>query len=320
MQLSDDPLDMSTAAPSLRASLLVVDDQPINIKVVHQIFNGIHQVLMATSGEQAIELCLKSPPDLILLDVAMPGIDGLETCRRLKQLEATRDIPIIFVTGGQHAEDENVCWEVGGVDFVSKPINALTLRNRVRAHLQLKQQADMLRELAFQDGLTSVANRRYFDERYGTELRRAKRGATPLSLVMIDVDNFKRYNDHYGHQSGDECLRAVALALKKQLNRPADLLARYGGEEFVCILPETDIGGASQTAERLRLAVEQLALPHAASDSSKVVTVSVGVASITAVADDAALSLLTLADQQLYLAKHGGRNRISSQSFEDIKR
>lgn len=318
--MTDDHFDTSTAAPSLRASLLVVDDQPINIKVVHQIFNGIHQVLMATSGGQAIELCLKSPPDLILLDVVMPGIDGLETCRRLKQLEATRDIPVIFVTGGQQAEDENVCWEAGGGDFVSKPINALTLRNRVRAHLQLKQQADMLRELAFRDGLTSVANRRYFDERYETELRRAKRGSTPLSLVMIDVDNFKRYNDHYGHQSGDDCLRAVALALKKQLNRPADILARYGGEEFVCILPETDIGGASQTAERLRLAVEQLALPHAASDSSKVVTVSVGVASITAVADDAALSLLTLADQQLYLSKHGGRNRISSQSFENIGR
>lgn len=318
--MTDDHFDTSTAAPSLRASLLVVDDQPINIKVVHQIFNGIHQVLMATSGDQAIELCLKSPPDLILLDVVMPGIDGLETCRRLKQVETTRDIPVIFVTGGQHAEDENLCWEAGGVDFVSKPINALTLRNRVRAHLQLKQQADMLRELAFRDGLTSVANRRYFDERYETELRRAKRGATPLSLVMIDVDNFKRYNDHYGHQSGDDCLRAVALALKKQLNRPADLLARYGGEEFVCILPETDIGGASQTAERLRLAVEQLAIPHAASNSGNVVTVSIGVASITAVADDAALSLLTLADQQLYLSKHGGRNRISSQSFEDTGR
>ncbi len=320
MQLTDDHFDTSTSSSSPRASVLVVDDQPINIKVVHQIFNGIHRVLMATSGEQAIELCLKSPPDLILLDVVMPGIDGLETCRRLKQIEATRDIPVIFVTGGQHAEDENVCWEAGGVDFVTKPINALTLQNRVRAHLQLKQQADMLRELAFRDGLTSVANRRYFDERYQTEISRAKRGVTPLSLVMIDVDNFKRYNDHYGHQIGDECLRAVALALKNQLNRPADLLARYGGEEFVCILPDTDIGGASQTAERLRLAVEQLALPHAASDSSKVVTVSVGVASLTAVADDAALSLLMLADQQLYLAKHGGRNRISSQSFEDKKR
>lgn len=318
--MTDDHFDTSTKAPSLRARVLVVDDQPINIKVVHQIFNGIHQVLMATSGQQAIELCLKSPPDLILLDVVMPGIDGLETCRRLKQLEATRDIPVIFVTGGQHAEDENLCWEAGGVDFVSKPINTLTLRNRVRAHLQLKQQADMLRELAFRDGLTSVANRRYFDERYETELRRAKRGATPLSLVMIDVDNFKRYNDHYGHQSGDDCLRAVASALKKQLNRPSDLLARYGGEEFVCILSETDIDGASQTAERLRLAVEQLAMPHAASDSGKVVTVSVGVASITSVADDSALSLLTLADQQLYLSKRSGRNRISSQSLEDIGR
>lgn len=320
MPLSDDPFDTSTAPPSLPASLLVVDDQPTNIMVVHQIFNGIYQVLMATSGEQAIELCLKSPPDLILLDVVMPGIDGLETCRRLKQLEATRDIPVIFVTGGQHAEDENDCWDAGGVDFVSKPINALTLRNRARAHLQLKQQADLLRELAFRDGLTSVANRRYFDERYKTELRRAQRGAKPLSLAMIDVDNFKRYNDHYGHQSGDDCLRAVALALKNQLHRPADLLARYGGEEFVCILPDTDIGGASQTAERLRWAVEQLALPHAASDTSKVVTVSVGVASIDAVADDAELSLLTLADQQLYLSKHGGRNRVSSQSFVGIKR
>lgn len=315
MRVIDDPADTGTAASPQRARLLVVDDQPINIQAVHQIFKGTHQILMATSGEQALELCLKSPPDLILLDVVMPGIGGLETCRRLKQQEATRDIPVIFVTGGQHADDENVCWEAGGVDFVSKPINALTLRSRVRVHLQLKQQADILRELAFRDGLTAVANRRYFDERYHIESRRAQRGAAPLSLLMIDVDHFKRFNDHYGHQAGDDCLRAVACALKQQLHRPADLLARYGGEEFVCLLPETDIDGASQTAERLRMAVEQLALPHAASDTSAVVTVSVGVASIGAMAHDAAADLLTLADQQLYLSKHGGRNRISSQTF-----
>ncbi len=311
MTSSELAIDIPPVAAPRRPRLLVVDDQAANIHAVHQIFAGTYQVLMATSGEQAIALCMKSPPDLILLDVAMPGIDGLETCRRLKHMEATRDIPVIFVTGGSRADEENVCWEAGGIDFISKPINPLTLKNRVRAHLQLKQQADTLREMAFRDGLTGVFNRRYFDERYQTEWRRAQRSGGPLSLIMIDVDHFKRYNDHYGHQAGDDCLRAVASALNGELNRPADLLARYGGEEFVCILPETGIEGARLEAERMRQAVEQLALPHAGVETGARVTVSVGVACIAGIADEAPALLLSWADQQLYRAKQSGRNRVS---------
>lgn len=299
----------SQNAGQQRSCLLVVDDQPVNIQAVHQIFAGVYQILMATSGEQAIELCLRSMPDLILLDVVMPGIDGLETCRRLKQLDATRDIPVIFVTGGQRADEENMCWDAGGVDFISKPINPLTLRNRVRAHLQLKQQTDTLRALAFRDGLTGVANRRHFDDVYQKEWRRAQRSGEPLSIVMIDVDHFKRYNDRHGHQSGDDCLRSVAAAIAAALNRPADLLARYGGEEFVCILPDTGIDGAAGKAENLRLAVEQLAIAHGDSDTGAIVTISLGVATVMHAAGQEK-QLLDLADQQLYRAKQAGRNRV----------
>ncbi len=314
--MTPSPLNDETA-PAIephRACLLVVDDQPANIQAVYQIFSGQHQVLMATNGEQALTLCLKTPPDLILLDVVMPGMDGLETCRRLKALDITRNIPVIFVTGGSRVEEENECWEVGAIDFVSKPINPATLRNRVRAHLILKQQTDLLRLMAFRDGLTGVSNRRYFDDRYNVEWRRAQRAGSALSVIMIDVDHFKLYNDHYGHAEGDKCLRMVASELNAQLNRPADLLARYGGEEFVCILPDTDLNGARITAERMRLSVEKIALPHAASLTSSCVTISIGIATMEdKVSEDLAPVLVDKADEQLYIAKRSGRNRISSE-------
>lgn len=297
-----------------RARLLVVDDQPANIQAVYQIFSGQHQVLVATSGEQALTLCLKTPPDLILLDVVMPGMDGLETCRRLKALDTTRNIPVIFVTGGSRVEEENECWEVGAIDFVSKPINPATLRNRVRAHLMLKQQTDLLRLMAFRDGLTGVSNRRYFDERYNVEWRRAERSGGALSVIMIDVDHFKLYNDHYGHAEGDKCLQVLASELDAQLNRPADLLARYGGEEFVCILPDTDSNGARITAERMRMSVEKMALPHAASLTSSHVTISMGIATMEGkVSEEVAAIIVGKADEQLYIAKRSGRNRICSE-------
>lgn len=314
MEVSTPTEQIASPAEPERARLLVVDDQPANIQAVYQIFSGQHQVLMATSGEQALTLCLKTPPDLILLDVVMPGMDGLETCRRLKSTDATRSIPVIFVTGGSRVEEENECWDAGAIDFVSKPINPATLRNRVRAHLMLKQQTDLLRLMAFRDGLTGVSNRRYFDDRYNVEWRRAQRAGAALSVIMIDVDHFKLYNDHYGHAEGDKCLRMVASVLDAQLNRPADMLARYGGEEFVCILPDTDSNGAKITAERMRMAVEQVALVHAASLTSSWVTISIGVATMEGkVSEDVAAILVGKADEQLYIAKRTGRNRISSE-------
>ncbi|MES2299961.1 MAG: diguanylate cyclase [Pseudomonadota bacterium] len=292
-----------------RGKVLVVDDQPLNIRLLHQILAREHDVFMATSGEQALDFCQKTPPDLVLLDVVMPGMDGLTLCRHLKQLLDTAAIPVIFVTAGTNAEEENACWEAGGVDFVNKPVNPLTLRNRVNAHLQLKFNSDALRAMALMDGLTGVANRRFFDETLAMEWRRAMRSGSHLALVMLDVDFFKRYNDRYGHQAGDECLKLVAGALKANLNRPSDLLARYGGEEFACLLPETDGEGALRTAERLEAVVRALGIAHLGSDLTDVVTISLGAAVMLPTAESASAALIGQADAQLYRAKGLGRGR-----------
>jgi diguanylate cyclase (GGDEF)-like protein len=298
----------------LRPRLLIVDDQPINIQALYQVFQADHEVFMATSGEQALDFCRRDPPDLILLDVMMPEMDGLEVCRRLKAESATADIPVIFVTAQEDPADETRALEAGGVDFIVKPVNRAVVRARVRTHLTLKAQADLLRSLAFIDGLTGVANRRRFDESLQAEWRHCRRGAGPLTLIMIDIDHFKRYNDQYGHQAGDACLQQVAAAIKQCLGRSHDLVARYGGEEFVCLLPDCNPAGAARKAEVLRQAVAALGIPHETSSVAATVTVSLGVATCMPDANATADQLLAAADAALYAAKTGGRNRVCETS------
>ncbi|MDP3439897.1 MAG: diguanylate cyclase, partial [Azonexus sp.] len=246
-----------------RPRLLVVDDQPINIQTLYQIFHADHEVFVATGGAQALAFCRDNPPpDLILLDVVMPDMDGIEVCRRLNADPALADIPVIFITACSEPADETGALEAGGVDFIAKPVNPAVVRARVKTHLTLKAQADLLRSLVFVDGLTGVANRRRFDETLQIEWRRCRRSDAPLTLLMIDIDHFKRYNDHYGHQTGDACLQKIAATLKACLKRAHDLVARYGGEEFVAILPATDLPGAYAIAERMRKAVEALNIPN----------------------------------------------------------
>lgn len=289
--------------------VLIVDDQPINIQALYRIFAPDHRVLMATSGDKALALCKEDPPDVILLDVVMPTMGGHEVCTRLKADPATRDIPVIFVTSHTDAAEETRGLELGAVDFIAKPVNPAVVRARVKTHLTLKAQSDLLRQLVFIDGLTGVANRRCFDERLGTEWRRAARNAAPLALLMLDVDYFKRYNDRYGHQVGDECLRRVAGAVKDCLLRPADLAARYGGEEFAFILPGTEFEGAMALAAGMEQRVRGLQIEHSDSDTAKVVTVSLGVSMCLPWPEGDPASLLALADAQLYRAKHSGRGR-----------
>jgi diguanylate cyclase (GGDEF)-like protein len=320
----DDSLTATVPFPTLavdgaerKPRLLVVDDQAINVQALYQAFAADHQVLMATHGEQALQVCRSKQPDLVLLDVMMPGLDGYEVCARLKSEDLTRDIPVIFVTAHHDEEAETRGLDVGAVDFISKPINPRIVRARVKTHLTLKRQSDLLRQWVYIDGLTGVRNRRYFDEHLLQEWSRAMRQDTPLSLALIDVDHFKRYNDHYGHGAGDDCLRRVADALRGVLKRPTDLLARYGGEEFVVLLPDTHAAGAAVLGEQLVASVHQAAIAHAQSAVSPWVTVSVGVctkpkglpASLTTLS---AADLLKAADEQLYAAKTGGRNQLKS--------
>lgn len=309
MLYDDTPIaKLLDGAPS-KPKLLVVDDQPINIQVMHQIFVADFQVFMATSGAQALALCKDNPPDLVLLDIVMPGMDGFEVCAQLKADAATRNIPVIFVTAHTDAAQETRGLEVGAVDFISKPVNPAVVRARVKTHLTLKLQSDVMRKLVFLDGLTGVFNRRYFDQQLAMEMARAVRNQSPLSLIMLDVDFFKRFNDHYGHQAGDDCLRQIAATLKATLRRPADLVARYGGEEFACILPETDFNDAMAIAHDLEQQVRRQAIPHADSEAAAVVTISLGVAGRHAGTPADAGALLAAADTQLYKAKNAGRGR-----------
>jgi diguanylate cyclase (GGDEF)-like protein len=296
-----------------RPRLLIVDDQPINIQTLYQVFSADHQVFMATSGAQALVLCESKLPDLVLLDVEMPDMDGYEVCSRLKANPVTRDIPVIFITGHSDEAAETHGLDVGAVDFISKPINPKIVRARVKNHLTLKAQSDLLRDWVYIDGLTGVKNRRYFDEHINAEWGRALRNHSLLSVIMLDVDFFKRYNDCYGHLSGDDCLRQVANVFNRRIHRSVDFVARYGGEEFVCLLPDTNFEGAMQLAEQLRQDVFALQIPHIASLLTPFVTVSLGVSTKPETIDGTSDALLMLADAQLYQAKEQGRNRVCGQ-------
>lgn len=298
-----------------RPRLLVVDDQPINIQTLYQVFHADHEVFVATSGEQALAFCRGNPlPDLILLDVVMPGLDGLAVCQQLKADPVLANIPVIFVTACMDPADETRALEAGGVDFITKPVNPMVVRARVKTHLTLKAQGDFLRSLVFIDGLTGVANRRRFDEALLSEWRQCQRAGTPLALLMIDIDHFKRYNDHYGHPTGDACLQQVAAVLKAAMQRACDLVARYGGEEFVCLLPGCDQAPALAKAQALQAALAAQGIAHEASPTAAWVTLSIGVAVAQPQAGGSPAALVAAADAALYSAKHRGRNCISAHS------
>jgi diguanylate cyclase (GGDEF)-like protein len=287
--------------------VLVVDDQPVNIQVIYQILATEYQVFMATSGSQALVFCQKTPPDLILLDIAMPQMDGLETCRQLKAQPQLADIPVIFVTSLEQQAEENQCWQVGGSDFILKPVNHVTLKNRVRAQITLTSQNQYLKQLAFIDGLTNLWNRRFADDYLARQLSLSQRQQHELTLMMIDIDFFKQYNDHFGHLPGDDCLKSVCRLLASCLKRPSDVLARFGGEEFICILPGSRWQDAVLLGQTMVQAVADGGLPHPLSPY-RFVTVSIGLAS-TGLTLMQASELIAAADKALYQAKHQGRHR-----------
>jgi diguanylate cyclase (GGDEF)-like protein len=293
--------------PNARRRVLIVDDQPANVHTLAEVLREEYELFFATSGERALELAANGGLDLVLLDVVMPGLDGFEVCRRLSLDERTCAVPVIFVTARGEVGDETRGFDVGGVDYITKPISPPVVRARVRTHIELKEARDRLERLASLDGLTGIANRRRFDGRLDEEWRRALRAGHWLSLALVDVDYFKRYNDHYGHGRGDECLRAVARALAAVCRRPADLVARYGGEEFALILPQTDPAGACEIVAACLGQVRALALEHAGSDCDTHVTVSVGAVSLVPGDPHGASPSLELADKMLYEAKAGGR-------------
>lgn len=297
-----------------RPKLLIVDDQPINIRLLNDLFREDCRVLIATSGREAVKLCLKYLPDLVLLDIVMPDMDGYEVLASLRADELTQSIPVIFVTAQNDDADEERGLQAGAIDFISKPIRPAIVRARVNSHLLLKKQSDMLKHIALRDGLTGIPNRRRFEERAPAEWRHCARDRTPLSIAMIDVDFFKRYNDRYGHQMGDTCLKRVASTLAALIRRPDDMVARYGGEEFVCLLPNTDEAGAAHLAQQLLDAVRALALEHLDGGADHCVTVSIGVATAYPYRGGGLQELIANADRQLYQAKRLGRAQVVAAS------
>ena len=293
-----------------RATILLVDDVPANLSLLSGILREDYRIQLATSGAKALELVAASAPDLILLDVMMPDMDGHEVCKRLKSDPDTRDIPVLFVTAQHQVEDEELGLTLGAMDYIHKPISPPIIKARVRNHIALKLQTDTLKRLSLMDGLTNVANRRHFDDALDSEMQRALRMQHCLSMLMIDVDYFKPFNDHYGHGAGDKCLKLIAQAMQSQVNRPMDFLARYGGEEFVALLPGTNLEGACRVADSLRQVVAGLRIPHACSPISEYVTVSVGVACHTQNDTRSTSDFLRQADQALYQAKLSGRNQV----------
>ncbi len=292
-----------------KGRVLIVDDAMENVQILHQALQDEHDVLFAMNGEKALHIAQHQLPDLILLDAVMPGMDGYAVCAALRASHLTRDIPIIFVTALKTPEDETRALDAGAVDFISKPLNAAVVRARVRTQLTVKRQSDALRELTLTDGLTGVSNRRAFDERLQGEWRRCARAQMPISLIMVDIDQFKHFNDHYGHQAGDACLQQAGAAMRRAAMRPQDVVARYGGEEFAILLPQEDLAGAEAVARKVLDEIAQLKITHDRSSVCPFVTVSMGVSSTTPHEQRESAQLIKTADSLLYEAKAAGRNR-----------
>ena len=295
--------------PDSIPTILVVDDEPINVDVLGGVLSSLGEIITASSGREAIEICQSNKPDIVLLDVMMPQMDGYEVCTALKASDETRDIPVIFVTALADETDEARGIEMGAIDYLTKPVNAIIAIARVRNHLELKKYRDYLTEIAFIDGLTGIPNRRRFEEHFASEWQRARRSGTKMSLILMDIDQFKIYNDTYGHQSGDSCLTLVGQALAKSTHRPGDMVARYGGEEFVAILPDTDQDGAVKMAQTIQSNVAALQIPHEGSSASDFVTFSMGLVTWQVTDNNEPNMMVEAADKALYQAKEDGRNR-----------
>jgi len=329
-------------------AIVIVDDTIFSLEIIKAflIKEGYLDVITVKSARELYELVDGYSDrgmveiDLILMDIIMPDIDGIEACRNIKKREWLADVPVIMVTATTEKDNLQLAFSAGAMDFIKKPLERVELVARVRSALRLKHETarrkaretellevtrqlqaanERLLHLTFLDGLTGIANRRHFDEELLQESRRAKRDKTPLSLIMLDIDYFKAFNDTYGHLKGDDCLKIVTSTLKKTLKRPGDLLARYGGEEFAVVLPNTGEVGAAVIAEELRASIESASIIHINSLCADYVTVSLGVVTRCPEQDETPDDMILAADRALYRSKHEGRNRVSCDANNEVK-
>lgn len=292
-------------------SILIVDDEKSNLEILSKILQSNHTVYIAKSGETALMRAEKDNPDLILLDIVMPDMDGFEVLSRLKRNDATRNIPVIFITGLDSVKDEERGFFLGAVDYITKPFHASIVKARVKTHLKIIKQMRTIERFGLTDSLTELPNRRSFDNQLNIEWGRAVRENKPVSLLMMDIDNFKVYNDTYGHPQGDILLKTVADIFVSTLKRTTDLVFRWGGEEFTVLLPDTGMHGAMTVAEKIRANVEAAVVPRLDNGEPTRVTISIGVESVTQFSGISAEDFLHASDQALYTAKESGRNQVA---------
>lgn len=305
------------ASTSEKPVILIVDDEISNVEIMYAALGDDYEISFATSGAQALEVASLVHPDLVLLDVVMPGMQGFEVCQKLKEDPYLSDIPVIFTTGLGDTADEIRGLSLGAIDYVTKPIQPMILQNRVRNHVELKRLRDRLADMAVTDALTGLHNRRKLDGLLLQASSDPSRSGKLLSIIMLDVDFFKQFNDTYGHDSGDRCLNMVASALQRAVKNAAGYSARYGGEEFACILPDTDLSKAHEVALEIRNQVHTLRIPHVNSAVSPFVTLSIGIATGRCSPHLQPATWIRVADEQLYQAKQAGRDQIKGRELVD---
>lgn len=296
--------------------LLVEDSATLRFAMRNYIVEAGHTALLVKSGEEALQLLETTPVDMIIMDVEMPGLNGFETTRLIREWLGSYWLPIIFVTGRNEDESYQEGIEAGGDDYLIKPVSAMIIKAKIRALERITEMRDQLNRLNAEletlsqlDSLTQIYNRRTFNEMAAQQWLLASRHKHPISLLMIDVDHFKLYNDHYGHPAGDICLKNITQVIGRCLQRPYDLFGRYGGEEFIVLLPETDCAGALRVAHSIHDELEKSALRHDVSPTHHTVTVSIGGVSSARTANHSLDALIKHADRALYKAKRSGRNR-----------
>ncbi|MDR1160428.1 MAG: diguanylate cyclase [Syntrophomonadaceae bacterium] len=293
-----------------KQTILIVDDERLSSAVLNNILSPAYSILMSRSGKTALEIAAQAIPDLIVLDIIMPDMNGFDVLKNLKNNAVTSKIPVIFITGLNNVRDEENGFLLGAVDYITKPFIGTIVKARVNTHMQIVRQMRMIENLGMIDPLTYIPNRRNFDERLDMEWKRAIRDKRPISFLMIDLDNFKQFNDAYGHLQGDELLKTVAKVFASCIRRPADLAARLGGEEFGVILPNTDLNGAMKVAEDIRAMTEAVRITISNQKNKASSTVSIGAVTRYPETEDSALELIAKADEYMYTAKKNGKNRV----------
>ncbi|MCL2707640.1 MAG: diguanylate cyclase [Defluviitaleaceae bacterium] len=289
-------------------TILITDDEKMNVEILGGILSPSYNLLISRNGKRALDLAQEHKPDLILLDVLMPDMTGFDVITKLKESEITSRIPVIFITGLTSSEDEEKGFMLGAVDYIAKPFNKSIVNARVKTHIKIVDQMRTIERIGLIDPLTKISNRRGFEDRLNAEWGRSLREQAPISILLMDIDKFKNYNDALGHQQGDAALKAFAKAVTATLLRPVDFAARWGGEEFVVLLPGTNSEGAAEVAERIRKNVETTIIPTDDGAETRV-TVSIGINSVVPSAEILVKDFIEKADQALYKAKESGRNR-----------